>query len=104
METTIFLPRFRKEEKKIKEKGKTFFCFLKGSKFVNEMQTSRVFAFLEISLPFNDFPHTKLPTSFLTLMHMQSENGRVATMRRMETRARRRAQQPGPSGSAGKEK
>ncbi len=31
---------------------------------------------------------------------MQSENGRVAMMRRMETRASRRAQQPGPSGSA----
>ena len=35
---------------------------------------------------------------------MQSEKGRVAMMRRMETRAKSRAQQPGPSGSAGKEK
>jgi len=32
---------------------------------------------------------------------MQSENGSVAMIRRMETNARRRAQQPGPSGSAG---
>lgn len=36
----------------------------------------------------------------LTLIHMQSENGRVAMMRRMDTRAKRRAQHPGPSGSA----
>jgi hypothetical protein len=36
----------------------------------------------------------------ITLIHMQSENGRVAMMSRMETKARRRAQQPGPSGSA----
>jgi hypothetical protein len=35
-----------------------------------------------------------------TLMHMQREKGRVAMMSRIETRARRRAQQPGPSGSA----
>ncbi len=28
------------------------------------MQTSRVFAFLEISLPFNDFPHKKKPNFF----------------------------------------
>ena len=39
-------------------------------------------------------------TSALTLIHMQSENGSVAMMRRMETRAKSRAQQPGPSGSA----
>ena len=39
-------------------------------------------------------------TSALTLIHMQSENGSVAMMRRMETRAKSRAQHPGPSGSA----
>jgi hypothetical protein len=37
-------------------------------------------------------------------MHMHSENGSVAMMSSMETRARRRAQQPGPSGSAEREK
>jgi hypothetical protein len=37
-----------------------------------------------------------------TLMHMQSEKGSVAMMRRMETRASNRAQHPGPSGSAAK--
>jgi hypothetical protein len=36
----------------------------------------------------------------MTLIHMQSEKGRVAMMRSMETRASSRAQQPGPSGSA----
>ncbi len=35
-------------------------------------------------------------------MHVQSENGRVATIRTMENMARRSAQQPGPSGSAEK--
>ena len=34
------------------------------------------------------------------MIHMQSENGSVAMMRRMETRAKSRAQHPGPSGSA----
>ena len=38
----------------------------------------------------------------LTLIHMQSENGRVAIIRMMETIASRSAQQPGPSGSAEK--
>jgi hypothetical protein len=37
-------------------------------------------------------------------MHMQSEKGRVAMMRRMETRASSRAQHPGPSGSAAKKR
>ena len=39
-----------------------------------------------------------------TLMHMQSEKGRVAMMRRMETPASSRAQQPGPSGSAARKR
>ncbi len=47
------------------------------------------------------------PRSFVrnvrTFMHMQSENGSVAMMSRMETSASRRAQQPGPSGSAARE-
>ncbi len=38
----------------------------------------------------------------LTFMHMHSENGNVAMMRRIETSARSNAQQPGPSGSAEK--
>ena len=37
-----------------------------------------------------------------TLIHMQSEKGKVAMMRMMETMAKRSAQQPGPSGSAEK--
>ena len=37
-----------------------------------------------------------------TLMHMQREIGMVARMRRRERRASRRAQHPGPSGSARK--
>lgn len=36
-------------------------------------------------------------------MHMQSENGRVAIIRSMETSAKRSAQHPGPSGSAEKD-
>ena len=35
---------------------------------------------------------------------MHKLKGRVAMMRRTETKARRRAQHPGPSGSAAKEK
>ena len=37
-------------------------------------------------------------------MHIQSEKGNVATMRRIDTKASSRAQHPGPSGSAKKEK
>ena len=40
------------------------------------------------------------PLFGLTLIHMQRENGRVATIRRTESKAKRRAQHPGPSGSA----
>ena len=36
----------------------------------------------------------------VTLIQVQRENGKVAIIRRMETRASRKAQIPGPSGSA----
>ncbi len=48
------------------------------------------------------FLHDLYFKALCTLMHMQSEKGRVAMMRRMETRASSRAQHPGPSGSAAK--
>ena len=46
----------------------------------------------------------KIINQRLTLIHMHKLKGRVAMMRRTETKARRRAQHPGPSGSAAKEK
>lgn len=41
---------------------------------------------------------------FITLIQVQRENGKVAIIRRMENIASRRAQIPGPSGSAKKVK
>ena len=51
-------------------------------------------------LPWFNKPWNESAKNVLTLIHMQSEKGSVAMIRRIETRAKRRAQQPGPSGSA----
>jgi hypothetical protein len=71
--------------------------------FVDEFKI-KVFNNNNYNNTFNPFRIPKIlcltSSYFFTLIQVQRENGKVAIIRRMETRASRRAQIPGPSGSA----